>query len=233
MDPKKVGNLIKEIRKNNNLTQKALADKYGVTYQAVSKWENGTNLPDISLIKEICNDYNIDVNDFLDGNNITTTKNKDINYKLLNILVLILLIVIIIAVGVTIYIHNQHVNEPSIDLKKITTTCDTFKISGNLAYNKESSTIRISEIEYCGGDDTKKYDSVTCILTENNNVIYTCEEKNDIKLEEYLDKISIKVDNYKQTCKIYKEDTLMLSIEAKENNKTTSYKIPLHLDDEC
>ena len=45
--------------------------------------------------------------------------------------------------------------------------------------------------------------------------------------------ISIKVDNYKQTCKIYKEDTLILSIEAKENNKTTSYKIPLHLDDEC
>ena len=37
MDPRKVGNLIKELRKNNNLTQKDLADKYGVTYQAVSK----------------------------------------------------------------------------------------------------------------------------------------------------------------------------------------------------
>ena len=57
MNPQKVGELIKELRKNNNLTQKDLADKYGVTYQAVSKWENGTNLPDISLIKEICNDY--------------------------------------------------------------------------------------------------------------------------------------------------------------------------------
>ena len=230
MDPKKVGNLIKEIRKNNNLTQKTLADKYGVTYQAVSKWENGTNLPDIALIKEICNDYDIDVNDFLDGNNIKTN-NK--SYKNLNILIGILIGVIIIAVVVGVVIHNQHENEPSIDLKKITTTCDTFKISGNLAYNKESSTIRISEIEYCGGDDTKKYDSITCVLTENNNVIYTCDEQKNINLEEYLDKISIKVDNYKQTCKIYKEDTLMLSIEAKENNKTTSYKIPLHLDDEC
>ena len=230
MDPKKVGNLIKEIRKNNNLTQKTLADKYGVTYQAVSKWENGTNLPDIALIKEICNDYDIDINDFLDGNNVKTN-NK--SYKNLNILIGVLIGVIIIGIIVGVIIHNQHTNEPSIDLKKITTTCDTFKISGNLAYNKESSTIRISEIEYCGGDDTKKYDSITCVLTENNNIIYTCEEQKNINLEEYLDKISIKVDNYKQTCKIYKEDTLMLSIEAKENNKTTSYKIPLHLDDEC
>ena len=51
MNPKKVGSLIKQIRLDNHLTQKDLADKYGVTYQAVSKWENGTNLPDISLIK--------------------------------------------------------------------------------------------------------------------------------------------------------------------------------------
>ena len=230
MDPKKVGALIKDIRKNNSLTQKDLADKYGVTYQAVSKWENGTNLPDISLIKQICNDYNIDVNDFLDGNN-TKVNNK--SYKYLNILIGILILVIIIAIVVGVVIHNQH-TEPTIDLKKITTTCDTFKISGNLAYDNKSSAIRIGRIEYCGGDDTTKYDSITCILKENDNVIYTCDEKKDIKLEEYLDTISIKVDNYKQTCNIYKEDTLMLSIEAKDkNNKTISYNIPLHLDDEC
>ena len=51
MNSEKIGKFIKEIRKKNNLTQKELADKYGVTYQAVSKWENGINLPDISLIK--------------------------------------------------------------------------------------------------------------------------------------------------------------------------------------
>ena len=228
MNPNKVGKLIKEIRQNNNLTQKELADKYGVTYQAVSKWENGTNLPDISLIKEICNDYNMDINEFLDGNKSLTKNNKV--YKLLLIIIPILLIVLIC---ITLFIHYQHTNNPTIDLKKITTTCDTFKISGNLAYNKDSSTIRISQIEYCGGDDTKKYDSITCELKENGNVIYTCDKKDNINLEEYLKTISIKVDNYKQTCKIYKEDTLALSIEAKENDKAISYKIPLHLDDEC
>ena len=228
MNPNKVGKLIKDIRKKNNLTQKDLADKYGVTYQAVSKWENGTNLPDISLIKEICNDYNMDINEFLDGNNIKS------NNKIFKVLLISIPVLLLILIGITIFIHFQHSNNPSIDLKKITTTCDTFKIRGNLAYNKDTSTIRISEIEYCGGDDTNKYDSIKCILTENNNTIYTCEEKKDTNLEDYLKTISIKVDNYKQTCNIYKEDSLMLSIDAKDkNNKTISYQIPLHLDDEC
>lgn len=43
MDQKKFGKLIKEIRKTNNLTQKQFVDKYNVTYQAVSKWENGVS----------------------------------------------------------------------------------------------------------------------------------------------------------------------------------------------
>lgn len=41
MYQEKIGNFIKEIRTKNNLTQKQFADKYNVTYQAVSKWENG------------------------------------------------------------------------------------------------------------------------------------------------------------------------------------------------
>ena len=39
MEQEKIANLIKKIRKDNHLTQKELADKYHVTYQAVSKWE--------------------------------------------------------------------------------------------------------------------------------------------------------------------------------------------------
>ena len=54
MDQEKFGNLIKKIRLDNNLTQKEFADKYNVTYQAVSKWENGKNMPDTLLIKKMC-----------------------------------------------------------------------------------------------------------------------------------------------------------------------------------
>ena len=53
MEQNKIAKLIKQIRKDNNLTQKQFADKYNVTYQAVSKWENGINLPDMYLLKQI------------------------------------------------------------------------------------------------------------------------------------------------------------------------------------
>ena len=66
MDQEKFGKLIKEIRKKNNLTQNDLANKYNVTYQAVSKWENGKNMPDMALIKQISNDFNISLEEMLD-----------------------------------------------------------------------------------------------------------------------------------------------------------------------
>ena len=53
MNQEKISKFIKDIRIKNNLTQKDFADKFGVTYQAVSKWENGKNLPDINILKEI------------------------------------------------------------------------------------------------------------------------------------------------------------------------------------
>ena len=59
MDQERIGNFIKKIRVDNNLTQRELADKLGVTYQAVSKWENGKNIPDIQTLKQISKEFNI------------------------------------------------------------------------------------------------------------------------------------------------------------------------------
>ena len=79
MDQEKFGKFIKEIRKNNNLTQKQLADKYGVTYQAVSKWENGKNMPDIMLIKQMSKDFNIELEDMFEGEYKSSSKKKNKN----------------------------------------------------------------------------------------------------------------------------------------------------------
>ena len=76
MEQEKFGKFIKEIRKNNNLTQKQLADKYGVTYQAVSKWENGKNMPDIMLIKQMSKDFNIELEDMFEGEYKSAAKKK-------------------------------------------------------------------------------------------------------------------------------------------------------------
>ena len=45
-----IGENIRNFRKKNDLTQEALADRLGVTYQSISRWENGTTYPDLELI---------------------------------------------------------------------------------------------------------------------------------------------------------------------------------------
>ena len=69
MNQEKIGTFIKNLRKKNNLTQQALADKYNVTYQAVSKWENGLNMPDTALMLEISKDFGISLEGLLDCKN--------------------------------------------------------------------------------------------------------------------------------------------------------------------
>ena len=127
MDQERIGKLIKELRKKNNLTQAELAESLGVTYQAVSKWENGKNIPDISILKELSNKYNIDINDLLEGNN----KVKK-NYKKLAIIVSLF---ITIFIGIFIIINTNN----NFEFKTISSKCSDFKLSGSVAYNKDHS----------------------------------------------------------------------------------------------
>ena len=59
MRQEKIGKFIAKCRKEKNLTQEQLADKLGITYKAVSKWECGNELPDVSLYETICNELDI------------------------------------------------------------------------------------------------------------------------------------------------------------------------------
>lgn len=60
-----MGSNIRELRKRNNITQERLAEYLGVTYQTVSKWENGTSLPSISLLPSIANIFNISIDEVI------------------------------------------------------------------------------------------------------------------------------------------------------------------------
>jgi len=67
MDNTKIGVFITERRKAKNLTQQELADKLGVTVQAVSKWECGKCLPDVSIMQTLCGILDISINELLNG----------------------------------------------------------------------------------------------------------------------------------------------------------------------
>ena len=67
MDLLKTGKLIAQLRKEKGLTQKAVAEKLGVSPKAVSKWETGNGFPDITLVAEISEIFGIDVAKLLHG----------------------------------------------------------------------------------------------------------------------------------------------------------------------
>lgn len=227
MNQEKIGQFIKKIREENKLTQKELADKLGVTFQAVSKWENGKNVPDISIMKEMSKMFNVDIDEILDGEKKDKKKN---NY--LYPIILVILLVVLLGIGYLFYNNNDY------EFKTITTTCNDFKISGSAAYNKDKATIYISNVEFCGKEDTTKYKNVTCTLYETYNDVKTkisdCDKKKNTNLEDFLKEVNIKVDHYSKTCKNLNKSSLTLEIEAKdENNKTITYTIPIKLNDTC
>lgn len=67
MDQVKTGKFIAQKRKEQNMTQMQLAEKLGVTDRAVSKWENGRGLPDVSLMKPLCKILGITLSELLEG----------------------------------------------------------------------------------------------------------------------------------------------------------------------
>lgn len=60
-----IGENIRSFRKKNDLTQEALADRLGVTYQSISRWENGTTYPDLELLPAISEVLNVTVDKLL------------------------------------------------------------------------------------------------------------------------------------------------------------------------
>jgi DNA-binding XRE family transcriptional regulator/desulfoferrodoxin (superoxide reductase-like protein) len=74
------GAAIRELREKNGMTQSALADRIGVSAQAVSKWENGRGLPDIALIEPLAKALGISVVELISGEYVTN-KNRASNMK--------------------------------------------------------------------------------------------------------------------------------------------------------
>ena len=67
MNQERIGKFIAECRKQKKFTQSEVAEKLGVTDRSVSNWENGKNMPDLSLLKPLCEILDISINELLSG----------------------------------------------------------------------------------------------------------------------------------------------------------------------
>ena len=77
MNQEKIGKFIAKCRKDKKMTQSELAEKLGVTDKSIGNWENGRNMPDLSLFKPLCDVLGITINDLLSGEKISKDKYQE------------------------------------------------------------------------------------------------------------------------------------------------------------
>jgi len=77
MNQKKMGELLKQLRKEKNMTQEQLAEKFYVSSRTVSRWETGNNMPDLGMLVELADFYNVDIREIIDGER----KSEDMNME--------------------------------------------------------------------------------------------------------------------------------------------------------
>ena len=77
MDQEKIGKFIAESRKKMGLTQQELGEKLGVSDRTIGNWENGRNMPDLSLFKPLCEELDITINDLISGEIVDNKNYKD------------------------------------------------------------------------------------------------------------------------------------------------------------
>ena len=67
MNQQKSGKFLKELRKEKGFTQEQAAEHFGVTGRTVSRWETGSNMPDLGMLVDIATFYDVDVREIIDG----------------------------------------------------------------------------------------------------------------------------------------------------------------------
>ena len=78
MDQVKIGNFLKQLRKEKNLTQEKLAQQVNVSRRTITRWETGYNMPDISLLVEIADFYDVDLRELFNGERKEERMNKEL-----------------------------------------------------------------------------------------------------------------------------------------------------------
>lgn len=77
MDQMKIGNFLKELRKEKGITQAQLAETLNVSARTVSRWETGSNMPDISILVDIADYYDISIPEIINGERKSEIMNEE------------------------------------------------------------------------------------------------------------------------------------------------------------
>ena len=85
MDLQKIGTFLKELRKEKELTQEQLAETLNVSRRTVSRWETGSNVPDLDLLVEMADLYRVDLRELLNGERKNEQMNEEMKETVLQV----------------------------------------------------------------------------------------------------------------------------------------------------
>ena len=85
MDTKKIGEFLKVLRKEKGLTQEQAAEILSVSGRTISRWETGTNMPDLSILIQMAEFYNVEVKEILDGQRKSENMDKELKETLFKV----------------------------------------------------------------------------------------------------------------------------------------------------
>lgn len=236
-------NTIYNIRKKRDITQKELADLIGVSDRTISKWENGSTVPDLETIKKLCNELGISPDSIVKSEKNYKDRLQDfkrmvgkfINYILKNIFLISFIVVFILLLAYFINNYNTiRIYNLTYESENITFEDGYFfktKVLNIITINN----INLEKINY---EPTSTKIELYTYLNGDKHVIYESDTLNNIYIEEsksYSDLLTIDViENIKNNLyiKIYTTDIdnnnysyeSKLILKQKLNNNKLCYK---------
>lgn len=152
MDNKKIGKLIASLRKELNLTQQELGDKVGVGFRAVSKWERGQTLPDITIINELSKILGITSDELLSGEIDKTkrVKNQKKLPKKIRVMILTITIAILMLFAFLIYHNNK-----TYVYNLISKDNATIAITGQVTFQNNKISLVVHKLRFVEDHDLK------------------------------------------------------------------------------
>ena len=77
MNQVKIGEFLRELRKEKGLTQEQLSEQFNISRRSVSRWETGSNMPDVGLLIEIADFFAVDIREIIDGQRKSENMDKE------------------------------------------------------------------------------------------------------------------------------------------------------------
>ena len=251
MDQQKIGKFISSLRKQKNLTQAELGDIVGVTGKAVSRWERGLSVPDVSIINKVSEVLGTTTTELLNGEKAIKIEAKDLD-KITNNRILFLnnsskqkfkkiimlstsIFVLIILVLLAIFYFN---NYDECRIYTIYSDDSNFNLTGMIVETNDSNKLLIFDINY-HGNEVIRIKSFNYELYISDELIYSGGDNDAFKVSDKLlavdinkliKLISIQL-NIPQKYDLSKIKNIEFSIKCIDYlDKEYSYLLPLKLE---